>query len=760
MRKPRFVVSTLLLFALLFHFAAPAFACGPSSVVPVFEFESRPDLEWANYANGQLGIVRSEYYNPFLFAAYRHLTDAPFTPDEQKELVKVWNAELYRENSQESDTNAAVKTWLTARKKVLPDEAEPKIYTERQWDNGYGFFPNCTANAFETAAKTLDSRAAAHGATSEAVKDWARAQDVVFGNCYEGKNTPAETAAGSPEWLKNDREYQLAAAKFYAADFADAKTRFEKIAANRSSAWQTTANYLVARTLLRQASEIDDYDVEQLKIKRRPFYEQAEAHLQKILGDATQREYHEAANRLMNLVKYRLRPNERIHELASILTQKSENKNLRQDLIDYIWLIEKTDAKGKDDDITDWISTFQTNTEESYQHSLKRWRESNSAAWFVAALSKAKKENPQVTALLAHAETIEKNSPAFATVAYHQNRLLMETGKIAEARAKLNFLLTNRMTVFPISARNAFLSQRMMLAENLDEFLQYAPRRAAAFAVDGSPAMIENFSAETLKDWEEGRKIAAWRERVMFDQDVVRIFNEQMPLALMKQAALSQKLPDYLRRNLLIASWTRAFLLNDDKTAQELAPSLAKHAPELNVLLTDYQAAKTPAERQNAGLYLLLKFPMMRPNVDGGYGRTTEAATIDSYRDNWWCAPQDFYYNNDGEKVALESSPAPIFLTAANKSEAARERDKLKVLGNSSTYLARRAAEFAAKSPSDPRLAEALHLAVRSTRYGCQDCETGKFSKAAHDILKKQFPRSEWTKKTPYWFKDESCSQN
>jgi hypothetical protein len=48
---------------------------------------------------------------------------------------------------------------------------------------------------------------------------------------------------------------------------------------------------------------------------------------------------------------------------------------------------------------------------------------------------------------------------------------------------------------------------------------------------------------------------------------------------------------------------------------------------------------------------------------------------------------------------------------------------------------------------------EALHLAVKSTRYGCTDKETGRWSKAAFDLLRRKYPNSTWAKQTPYWFK-------
>ena len=786
------VVSLFLLSVLLLNSAQVAQACGPSFVVPVFAFHTRPDAGLERYARGEIGIIQPTYHRSFLFVAYRYFNDAPFNAAEQKDLVSVWKAEIEMKDDREDETNQSIRDWIAARKKVLTGEPEPKIYTLRQGETDYYFFPNCTANAFQVATKTLENRIQQHGAANESVRDWIRAQDQVFTNCSEGKQVPA--AAAAPEWLKNDREYQIAAAHFYATNFGEAKTRFERIAANRQSPWQPVSNYLVARTLIRQASTIEDEDEAGLKAKRRPLYEQAETQLQKVLSDASQREFHPAASQLINLVKYRLRPDERIHELAVSLSRPEPNPTLRQDLTDYRWLMDRYQStayanaekagldrakqEGRDydyetkvgiedfpsqlreDELTDWIFTFQSTEAGAFAHSFKKWQETKNPAWFVAAIAKAKKDSVELPALLGEAEKIGKTSPAFATVAFHQNRLLIETGKHTEVRAKLDSILNNKALALPQSARNHFSSQRMMVAENLDDFLQFTQRRANAFAHDGAPSSIETFDEESLKQWGSGTTIASWRDRSMFDEDAARVFNEQMPLSLLKQAVLSPKLPAYLKRNLLIAAWTRAVLLEDETTAIELAPHFTTAAPEFMPVFHQYQIAKTAAERRNAATYILVKFPALRPFVDTGYGRIDPVFEIESYRNNWWCAPTDTGFSRDnssaGQKQPAEIT-APAFLNESHLSEAKRERVELQKLGGSSTYLGRRAVEFAQKSPADTRVPESLHLAVRATRYGCQDCETGKFSKQAHDILKQRFPRSEWRGKTPYWFKDESC---
>ena len=60
--------------------------------------------------------------------------------------------------------------------------------------------------------------------------------------------------------------------------------------------------------------------------------------------------------------------------------------------------------------------------------------------------------------------------------------------------------------------------------------------------------------------------------------------------------------------------------------------------------------------------------------------------------------------------------------------------------------------ERPAPHPKDPRVPEALHLAVRATRVGCTDVGSSAESKAAFQLLHRQYPQSEWAKNTKYYF--------
>ena len=91
-------------------------------------------------------------------------------------------------------------------------------------------------------------------------------------------------------------------------------------------------------------------------------------------------------------------------------------------------------------------------------------------------------------------------------------------------------------------------------------------------------------------------------------------------------------------------------------------------------------------------------------------------------------------------------------MTDTQKSTAQKESSELMKLETAPNYLGKKVINWAKQSPADPRVTEALHLVVRSTRYGCGNDEPSAVSKEAFQLLHKNYPKSEWTKKTPYWF--------
>lgn len=753
-RKSGFAI--VLLVAILFQ-APLSFACGPFSLDAVFSFSVHPEYPLEKFAGGNIGIVQPSYARSYLYVAYRYFNAKGFDQTEQQALVDLWHDRL--DLRWDAGDEQAVKTWLTARQKVSGVGATPKIevFRNREKPNEYETYLNCQNDAFETAATTLDGRITRLGADNPALKQWVEAQDQVFSNCSEGQHIPADLPADADTLLRADRAYQTAAANFYSGNFAVARTLFESIAADPKSPWHATAPYLIARTLLRKASLGPD------ETKKEALTE-AEQQLDKILANQELKSSQPAARRLLSIVRLRLHPEERLHELALSLASKTDPASLKQDLWDYTVLLDQFDGDDDahhqkttappavlhDDDLTDWIVTLQSPEPGALDHSLARWEATSSAPWLVAALSKVDPQNAKATSLQQAAAKIPSSSPAFLSASFQSIRLDIAAGRAAEARAKLDDLLGKHRSSLSVSSVNLLQGQRMLVSNNLDDFLKYAQRLPAAFSYneDGReiPADAEELGSESERI----------KNEPLFDSDSSGILNRRLPLALLSEAAGNKRLPDHLRRDVTQAAWLRAVLLGNHTTATALVPTLKAMVPELAPLLNEYTGAREPAAKKFSAIYAWLKFPGLEPVVDSGGGRGTPLNEQDSYRDNWWCsaALSEPETSETGEKKPPAEKPSPNFLTAAQRATAEREYATLSSLGAAPNYLCRQVIEWATRHPGDPRVPEALHLAVKSTRYSCTDKQTGKWSKAAYDFLHQRYPGNPWTKQTPYWFKD------
>jgi hypothetical protein len=877
---------------LIVNLTAPVWACGPSFIEPVFVFMASPDLPFSEFTSGKIGIVKPTFGRKTLTIAFRYLNGGSFNADEQKALTIA-----LRGNATTEPEPDPVKTWVATRKEFLAEnEKLPAIYVEGRY-GGYDFFPNCAPNAFEVATQTLRDRVSSYGADDKNVRAWLAAQDIVFQNCSVAGKFPEPLGKESTEWLRKDRDYQIAAANFYSLNFEQAHKLFTAISHDPASPWQETADYLVGRNWVRQASLTKD------DAQRNELYQQAEFYLQALQLRTTK--FGLATQRLLALVKYRIHPEQRLGELAHVLAFQNGNDNLGQDLIDYVWLIDKFEAetieenerrknppkgpaeeseaarayrerweainsgqrfriviyaklengnadylhplelefdkdatqanvteafelsrgrklteeelkqvaeqyvqamahlvylrspnrkfddgssgdhKGcsydceklalntipqilRSDELTDWILTLQTDDPAAYRHAFAKWRATKSDAWLAVVMIKAQKTSPRLATALRQAEQIERDSPAFATIAYHLIRLKIAQGLQTQARTQLDEIISWQTDVLPISAQNQFLEQRMRLSKTLDEFLRFSFRRPITFYDEGSYGSIHDFLEEGKRNWnpeytsqtkEEFEReleksyasLLPWDGRSNFDETTAELLNWHFPLSVLAEASRHSALPEYLRRRFALATWTRAIVLKQSAIADEIAPEVVRLVPESAPLFQSYLEARTPQDKTNAALFVLLKFPSLTPFVEGGVGGFNAPEDNDYYFEtSWWCAPSNTEYNLKGEEVP-KLVAKPSFLTPTQIEAARQERTALVTIGDAKIYLGKQAIAWAKASPEDPRVPEALYIAVQansSYKYGCNGWDFDeKTHKEAKSILRTKYPQSPWTAK-------------
>jgi hypothetical protein len=651
----------LLIAILILAVPAELPGCGPFLPEALFFLKNAPEAP-AEFAHGQLGILLPSYERLYQVVSYRYLAGIGLNDAEQKEVLP--DDEPAAKDA--PAPAAAPNPWLQARNKVpgLKPLRELDPYREVHSQGYFNIYLNCYDDAFVTAAATLKRVQRAGPAA-----DWVAAQDMVFSDCSGGSAIP-QPAPDSR--LRADRAYQIASAKFYSEQYDAARQDFQAIAADAASPWHDIAPYVAARCLIRAGKLAD-----------------AETELQSIAANPALAAWHSPANDLLGYVRARLHPAERMHELALALVKPDSQASIGRDLIDYRVLFDKNVKPRPNDDLTEWIVSFQAGG----TGALEYWRAAHTLPWLIAALQAASPRDTATPELLAAARAVKADSPGFLTVNYQVVRLLPPD----DARTVADQMLAGEM---PTAARNQFRTERMRLARDFEDFLRYAPRRPVAELTDGVEPI------DTSSD--------------LLDGDSTLVLNRDVPLELLKQASTSTLLPDAAREQLKQVASIRALVLSD--------------SPDFN------------------SVFALLNAPGKRPYVDPGYGRyTKELAKIDPYRDNWWCAASatNLPYNSELRKPDDTGAP---FLAKAERDQAAAEWKKLESIATGPNWLTAQTLAFAQAHPQDPRVPEALYLAVRSTRYGCTDKDTGDLSHRAFDLLHRHYPNSDWAKKTPYWF--------
>lgn len=734
--------------------------CGPDLPTAVFTQQRHPDAPLDAYAGGRLGLIGPSFYQRYLVIAYRHLAGRSVDRDGGRALLGA---------SQPASEGSAYWQWVELRRNYPGADSAVGFSSTRSIEDmkvdDYTFvtYDNCLEDALRTAAATLADRERRAGTQSPWFSDWLSGQDRVFANCSSDAWMPEEAPAGAPAWLVADRAYQRAAAHFYAGRFAEAAAGFEGVAADRGSSWRTWAPYLVARAYTRQATVRPGYrDID------RPVLERAESQATRVLADRALRPSHEATRRLLGFIRFRLRPEERLGELSRLLAAPRLPATAAQDMIDLGMLFDRFGqarveslATGREDlDLADWVSDFQSHGTEAHRHALARWKATRSLPWLVAAIVHARGDEPDAAVLLDAAAKTQPTSPAFVTLSIHHARLLIEAGRRDEARALLDARTAAARKDWPASALNVALGQRLSLARSLDEVVTFAPRTPAQIAIGWEPeASMADTTAASLE--------RAFPGAQYFDADAAWIVSRRLSLDLMARIARGSDLPRNLRAEVALATWVRAVLLERYELARELVPVVSDLLPETRSYLERFAAAPDDAARRFEAAMFMLNTPGVNPSLQPGAGRLQPISKLDSFRGNWWCAAEpgrDAFDGllardvfglrrwGDGEATSPDTSWEAVALGAEARAAAATERARLAVLPAAPNLLCREAIAWAEAHPDDPRAPQALHLAVRSTRYGCADPLTSELSKRAFQALHRHFPKSEWAAKTKYYF--------
>jgi hypothetical protein len=264
-----------------------------------------------------------------------------------------------------------------------------------------------------------------------------------------------------------------------------------------------------------------------------------------------------------------------------------------------------------------------------------------------------------------------------------------------------------------------------------------------------------------------------------FENLSARSFFEHLSTKALRRLAEREQVPAEYRSAFARLAWTRLYA-----TGRPLPRELDLLMRRLNPEITGGWRS-TPGDGADPRLLLdVLRSPglniLMRRPERRGYDEANDPGLtrIDTYEhsdNNWWCAWQsdrhrwtaardlyrqflagsDWFGDRSPEEERALARLGPLLRQSwlwKSRMPAAEER-RLAEMDCAPKLLAGRAVRWASIPGPANGQDEALALAVRATRYGCQrQGGHGAYSKAAFNLLHNRFGQSAAAKQTPYWF--------
>jgi TolA-binding protein len=717
--------------------AAPRFSHG-GAAIPAFKPGDFPDNQ-AEFNRGKPGLITPALDKSEELIAYRILSGLTMEANSPAGLVRKPRAASPAGPFPDMPNEA----WRKARATVSPAPVISNGYMATGYIDPYKvskfgkyvYFQNCLDDAFSTAVRTLADRRLSYR-DDALLSAWAQAQDRVFSNC-SGSHAPngalapplypEEPGPNLPALARADRSYQIAAAHFYAEDFDAAETKFREIAQDRNSPWLQTAGYMVGRTLMREFSLANKAGAGNA----------ARAVFQRIAADPSAGGLRDSARGLTEHLNALDHSRETMQLLADQMMNPRSDAQPASAMEQSRYVLATDAFRGavSQPDIPDpfdWVKTLESGDE---AHAVARWHATNRLPWLTVALIHASGKDDAAADLIAAANGVTADSPAWVTVTYNAIRLRIERGETYGPRAQLTRLLATERTQ-PVAVRDAWRALRIRVATSFDDFLRWAPR---------TPTNPAEFS----KDPREASPVLA--------EDSIEVLNYDTPLAKMVEAAQSPRLPPWSVSSMARAAWIRAFMLGDTAAMNTLAPIVGKDHPEWTPDLTPQTGADADAWRFRASV-LIARNAQFTPTLDVDFRRPIDPD------DSWWCAVA--LPGSDQATLRMEQPPPTVawrvpvsmsvpesVISRAERVQARKEIDRLEQLGSGQSVVGPVILAWAKSHPDDPLVPEALHRVTRVVRYGChEDKNNGRLSKAAFDLLHKRYPQNPWTARTRYWY--------
>ncbi|HNS33086.1 MAG TPA: hypothetical protein PKN36_08965 [bacterium] len=736
--KRFFFAAMFYTFSLNIFLSFPLSACGPFFPDYVRTAEeissiSSPYTYKADFSGVSPGIIFPSWRVSYLYQAYRGMTKG-----DANMLVLPGSADA-----------SAHMDWLAARKSVTDKPAEVNRWAEGEY---YAYFRNYLDDAFFTAVNTLNERKKVF--TREEMDIWLEGQDEVFGSST-GRlfDEEFEKSVANP-LLKYDRQYQRAAACFYGRRYGEAEERFRKIAENPEHPWKAYSALAVGRTLIRRANF--EHDIEFKKYKdskegrknalkvRDVWLKRADGQFENVLKNITFKSVHPSAERLREYIMFRLEPRRRMLEAERVLLSVKHPSELGWDLRDFSILYGRMRLEDRDfileegGDFSQWLLAFQDEKGKLADFAARRYLEKKSIPWLIASLKIMPADSPYREEILKSVPEIPESSPAYLSVKYYSFYYLLKSGYDRKKLAgELDSFLQEIDVKKDPAAWDCFIGLRMRASITIEDALKHSLRKVVAVSYDISQGFPGN--------------------AVLLDKDVELFFNRYLPLEKWMEIVLRDDLfTPAIMKQVRFTAFMRAILLDDFSAAEKAALKLSENDSRVREDFRPFLDSRSLEQKSFEAAFFILHYPRLNVLLDSASDEIIveklSLSSRDVYRRNWWGTDMAW----EAAREENELSRVEYMLGFLPEGTAARavEENKLMSAIAAPNYLAQAVIKYADANLKDTRVPEALHLAVQATRYaGFKDENTGGYSKMAFQLLHTKYPDSEWTKKTPYWYR-------
>lgn len=671
---------------------------------PVLIHARHPDLPMERFAGGSLGIPRPEWARIYLYAVYRHLEGYPLSPAEQQSFLDAW---MWRRGDPPR-VNAGLLSWLR-----IKGSRAGAIFRQEVHREDWVTYRPCADDAFAMASRTHAERVRQFGAGSRAVRIWLEGQDAVFDQCFGerlGGTIPGSAPADAPALIRADRDYQIAAALFYAQRHHEALAVFQRIERDPASPWRVWAPYLIGRTLLWKARSTgipSSYD---------PLLKQAEAKFEQVLANPALRLTHEGAELLLARCLMATDPRRAVERLSARLSKTGADSKGRYlfhylTALDIIFDVEKAPhwSSQPRDSMSQWIIQFGNAQRWTFKNAVAQWRKSGSRAWLYAAVSKARPDDSECAALIGAALAVRLDSAVGPMFHFAAADLAARRGEAAMAREVADRVLA-RVSDLP-SASNHVRILRAQLSVSLSEFLSMAPSRIVMHTNETDFNEFEPSGSDFVQ------------KMPRLHPEIAAVLNLRLPLERLRQACTGPELPSHLRREVCMVTFVRAALLDrvgEGRAAMaELLPAYPRIAPGFQA----WSGAATASARADAAAVLLVQMPGASALVRSEYGRLWGLFEHDHWGRNWWYGFESAEMLSDMWARATPlhdpigyTVPELPFLTPAERAASEAEIAQLRSTATRGLdWIAARILALVRREPKHPRAAELLARCVNGT---------------------------------------------